>query len=163
MSARFWILLGALFGGLAVLAGAAGAHALPATAEFAVPLRIYHTGQFYHAIHALAILGTGLAMLASEGKRARFSGWFLQIAAAAFTIGIVCFSGGIYVQVAKGLTSSGGAVPFGGAAFLVLTDTASRLAFLALGTEPAVGILTALVGAPLFLVILRRRSGERAL
>jgi iron complex transport system permease protein len=51
----------------------------------------------------------------------------------------------------------------GGAAFLVLTDTASRVAFLALGTEPAVGILTALIGAPLFLVILRRRSGERAL
>ena len=51
----------------------------------------------------------------------------------------------------------------GGAAFLVLTDTASRLSFLALGTEPAVGILTALIGAPLFLVILRRRSGERAL
>ena len=51
----------------------------------------------------------------------------------------------------------------GGAAFLVLTDTASRVAFLALGTEPAVGILTALIGAPLFLVILRRRSGDRAL
>lgn len=51
----------------------------------------------------------------------------------------------------------------GGAAFLVLADTAARVAFLALGTEPAVGILTALIGAPLFLVILRRRSGERAL
>ena len=51
----------------------------------------------------------------------------------------------------------------GGAAFLVATDTASRLSFLALGTEPAVGILTALIGAPLFLVILRRRGGERAL
>ncbi len=52
---------------------------------------------------------------------------------------------------------------FGGAAFLVLADTASRLAFVAIGTEPAVGVLTALVGAPLFLVILRHRSGERAL
>jgi iron complex transport system permease protein len=52
---------------------------------------------------------------------------------------------------------------FGGAAFLVLTDTASRVAFVALGTEPSVGVLTALIGAPLFLVILRRRGGERAL
>jgi iron complex transport system permease protein len=52
---------------------------------------------------------------------------------------------------------------FGGAAFLVLTDTASRLTFVALGTEPSVGVLTALIGAPLFLVILRRRGGERAL
>jgi iron complex transport system permease protein len=52
---------------------------------------------------------------------------------------------------------------FGGAAFLVLTDTASRVAFVAFGTEPAVGVLTALIGAPLFLVLLRRRGGERAL
>ena len=39
----------------------------------------------------------------------------------------------------------------------------ARLAFLAVGSEPAVGVLTALIGAPLFLVILRRRGGERAL
>lgn len=51
---------------------------------------------------------------------------------------------------------------FGGAAFLVAADTAARLAFLAVGSEPAVGVLTALVGAPLFLVILRRRGSERA-
>lgn len=51
---------------------------------------------------------------------------------------------------------------FGGAAFLVAADTAARLSFLALGTEPTVGVLTALVGAPLFLVILRRRGAERA-
>jgi iron complex transport system permease protein len=51
---------------------------------------------------------------------------------------------------------------FGGAAFLVIADSASRLAFLLVGTEPAVGVLTALVGAPLFLVILRRRGAEGA-
>jgi iron complex transport system permease protein len=54
------------------------------------------------------------------------------------------------------------AAAFGGAAFLVVADTAARLAFLAIGTEPAVGVLTALVGAPLFLVILRRSGGARA-
>jgi iron complex transport system permease protein len=54
------------------------------------------------------------------------------------------------------------AAVFGGAAFLVVADTAARLSFLAIGSEPAVGVLTALVGAPLFLVILRRRSREHA-
>jgi iron complex transport system permease protein len=49
-----------------------------------------------------------------------------------------------------------------GGAFLVLADLAARLSFLALGTEPTVGVLTALVGAPFFLVVLRRRGGERA-
>lgn len=53
------------------------------------------------------------------------------------------------------------AAVFGGAAFLVAADTAARLAFLAVGTEPTVGVLTALVGAPLFLVILRRGGMER--
>jgi iron complex transport system permease protein len=52
---------------------------------------------------------------------------------------------------------------FVGGAFLVGADTLARLAFLALGTEPTVGVLTALVGAPFFLVVLRRRGGERVL
>ncbi len=43
-----------------------------------------------------------------------------------------------------------------GAAFLVLADAAARLAFLPLGTEPPVGALTALVGGPFFLWLLRR-------
>ncbi len=48
----------------------------------------------------------------------------------------------------------------GGAAFLVLADAAGRLAFLPLGVEPPVGALTALLGGPLFLVLLRRGLRE---
>lgn len=47
-----------------------------------------------------------------------------------------------------------------GAAFVVAADTLARLAFLAVGTEPTVGVLTALVGAPFFLAVLRRRGSE---
>jgi len=43
-----------------------------------------------------------------------------------------------------------------GAAFLVLADTLARVAFLPLGTEPPVGALTAFLGGPLFLWLLRR-------
>ncbi|MBI4705567.1 MAG: iron ABC transporter permease [Deltaproteobacteria bacterium] len=43
-----------------------------------------------------------------------------------------------------------------GAALLVLCDLGARLAFVPLGTEPPVGAVTALLGAPAFLVILRR-------
>jgi iron complex transport system permease protein len=46
----------------------------------------------------------------------------------------------------------------GGAIFLVFADTLTRLSFLALGVEPTVGVLTALIGAPFFLVLLRRRG-----
>jgi iron complex transport system permease protein len=46
-----------------------------------------------------------------------------------------------------------------GAAFLVLADALARLGFLWLGTEPPVGALTAFLGGPLFLWLLRR--GDR--
>lgn len=46
----------------------------------------------------------------------------------------------------------------GGAAFLVLADTGARLLFRGLGTEPPVGAVTALLGAPIFVLLLRRRS-----
>ena len=46
----------------------------------------------------------------------------------------------------------------GGAIFLVLADTLTRMSFLVLGVEPTVGVLTALIGAPFFLVLLRQRG-----
>jgi iron complex transport system permease protein len=50
-----------------------------------------------------------------------------------------------------------------GAAFLVLADALARLAFLPLGTEPPVGAVTAFLGGPFFLWLLRRTArGESA-
>lgn len=46
----------------------------------------------------------------------------------------------------------------GGAAFLMLADLLARLAFPLFGAEPPVGVVTALLGGPLFLVLLRRRA-----
>ncbi len=46
----------------------------------------------------------------------------------------------------------------GGAIFLVVADTLTRLSFLAIGVEPTVGVLTALIGAPFFLILLRSRG-----
>jgi iron complex transport system permease protein len=49
-----------------------------------------------------------------------------------------------------------------GAAFLVLADALARLAFLPLGTEPPVGAVTAFVGGPFFLWLLRRSARREA-
>ena len=46
----------------------------------------------------------------------------------------------------------------GGAAFLTLADLGARLAFPLFGAEPPVGVVTALLGGPLFLALLRRRA-----
>ncbi|BDG02179.1 FecCD family ABC transporter permease [Anaeromyxobacter oryzae] len=45
-----------------------------------------------------------------------------------------------------------------GAAFLVFADVGARLAFLPLGTEPPVGAVTAFLGGPFFLWLLRRTA-----
>ena len=45
----------------------------------------------------------------------------------------------------------------GGAAFLVLADLIARLAYVLLSTEIPVGVVTAFLGGPFFLILLRRR------
>jgi iron complex transport system permease protein len=49
----------------------------------------------------------------------------------------------------------------GGALFLSTCDLLTRMAFLTLGSEPPVSVLTALLGGPFFLVLLWQRRGER--
>jgi iron complex transport system permease protein len=51
----------------------------------------------------------------------------------------------------------------GGAVFLSMCDTLTRLAFLPLGNEPPVSVLTALLGGPFFLALLWRRRTLRTL
>ena len=115
MSAQFWIFLAALFGGLAVVAGAIGAHSLPDAASLDGTLQqAYKTAQFNHAVHAVALLGVAVLMAHSDGHRSEFSFWAMQAAAAAFVIGIILFSGGIYAHAAGGFASTTKFVPVGG-------------------------------------------------
>jgi len=46
----------------------------------------------------------------------------------------------------------------GGAAFLVLADLLARVSFALFGSEPPVGVITALLGGPLFIALLYRRG-----
>jgi iron complex transport system permease protein len=48
-----------------------------------------------------------------------------------------------------------------GAAFLMLADLGARLLFLVFATEPPVGVITALLGGPVFLALLARRRPGR--
>ncbi len=115
MSYRFWLFITGLLGFSAVTAGALGRHMLNAEG---VMLKAYKSGQLFHALHTLAILGVTVLMAATEGRRNALADWTLQIAAVAFLGGILCFSGGIYVQVGLGLQSSVNIVPTGGMLFL---------------------------------------------
>jgi len=105
--------LGTLFGLLAVIIGAFGAHGLENTlTEHA--LSRYHTGveyQFYH-VSALLILGILSTQFSSIPRSIILSGVF-------FTLGIILFSGSLYLYAITGITQFGMVTPIGGLAFIL--------------------------------------------
>lgn len=107
----FFILLASIFGFLAVVLGAFGAHGLEKVLDAAL-LQRYHTGVEYQFYHSLALLGVGLWSLVKPSQLLSWAGW-------AFVVGIVLFSGSLYVYAMTGIKTFGMITPFGGIAFLV--------------------------------------------
>lgn len=107
---RTWIVIGALNGFVAVALGAFAAHGLRGSVPDA-DLAIFQTGAHYHLVHAVALVVVGLVGLHAKG-------WPAKAAGVLFFVGIVLFSGSLYVL---GITGSRALVmitPVGGVAFL---------------------------------------------
>jgi uncharacterized membrane protein YgdD (TMEM256/DUF423 family) len=107
---RTFLLLGALAGLTGVGLGAFGAHALRARLSPEM-LAVFETGVRYQMYHAVAVLVVALGM-------ARSSGWLMSLAGWLFVVGIVLFSGSLYLLAITGTTRLGVITPFGGIAFL---------------------------------------------
>ncbi|MBF2463011.1 DUF423 domain-containing protein [Listeria welshimeri] len=104
------IITGAVFAGLAVLLGAFGAHALEdVLGRYA---STWETGVQYQMFHAVGILIIGLLM---EKQTSRLYNW----AAILFSVGIVFFSGSLYVLSISKVTVLGAITPIGGVCFVV--------------------------------------------
>ncbi|MBC1319000.1 DUF423 domain-containing protein [Listeria welshimeri] len=104
------IIAGAVFAGLAVLLGAFGAHALKdVLGRYA---STWETGVQYQMFHAVGILIIGLLM---EKQTSRLYNW----AAILFSVGIVFFSGSLYVLSISKVTILGAITPIGGVCFVV--------------------------------------------
>lgn len=103
-----WLMMAAILGGLAVTAGAFGAHGLEKLLEPRL-LANFHTGAEYQMYHALAL---GLTALTARGRARTFAAW-------AFLIGILLFSGSLYALALTGIRKLGAITPIGGVAFLV--------------------------------------------
>lgn len=88
---RFWIFIAAVFAALAVLLGAFAAHGLKSTLS-SDALAVLQTGVQYQFIHALALLLVAV-LYQQHGVRA------LLLSAVFFTLGIVLFSGSLYLLV----------------------------------------------------------------
>jgi uncharacterized membrane protein YgdD (TMEM256/DUF423 family) len=103
-----WLFLGGLNGLLAVAAGAYGWHLLGGD-------EIFSMGSRYHMYHALALLAVG--WLASS--RPERGVWAVHLAGAAFTLGIILFSGTLYALALTGSVPLAGAAPVGGALLML--------------------------------------------
>lgn len=107
---RTWLVLAAINGFVSVAAGAFGAHALKSRLSPDL-LAIFETGARYEMYHALALLGVAWLTTVRPGSLTTGAG-------IAFTVGIVLFSGSLYVLALSGIRAFGAVTPFGGLGFL---------------------------------------------
>lgn len=112
-----WIFTGALFGFLSVAFGAFGAHALKNILDPA-QLQTFQTGVHYQMFHSLVLIIVGLMMRLSAGGMEFGSVKLLNTSGWAFTIGIILFSGSLYVLTLSGVRAFGAVTPLGGLSFL---------------------------------------------
>lgn len=109
--ARTFLLLGSLFAFLSVALGAFGAHALKTRLEPA-SMDVFQTGVQYQSFHALALLAAAaLWYFRPERKRLK---WTCIL----FSLGIVIFSGSLYILAMTGVKWLGAITPIGGVCFL---------------------------------------------
>jgi len=110
MEWRFWIGTGACTAGLSVLLGAFGAHALKGTLDDQ-QIQWFKTAFEYHAFHSLALLILGLLASRTNNSLVQSSGWF-------FCLGIVLFSGSLYLMALGFPKTLAIITPIGGLSFL---------------------------------------------
>ncbi len=107
---RTFAALGAVLAGLAVAAGAFGAHGLR---DRLAPdlLAVFETAARYQMYHALALLAVAWASARWPGGGVELAGWL-------FVAGIVVFSGSLYALALSGVRWLGAITPLGGLCFL---------------------------------------------
>ena len=109
-----WVLVaGAGFAMLAVMIGAFAAHGLKQVLD-AYSLGLIETAVRYQMYHAIALL-----IVSVISAVPLISPRWLKLAAITFTLGIVLFSGSLYVLALSGIKWLGAVTPLGGIAFIL--------------------------------------------
>ena len=103
---RVWVAVGAAFGLLAVVAGAAGVHALRDTID-ADALNTFETAVRFQMFHALALLAIG-------SLSGRWTSGLVDAAGWLFIAGVLIFSGSLYILAITGIGVFGAIAPIGG-------------------------------------------------
>jgi len=103
------LLVAAVVGFAGVAIGAFGAHALSLEGYHRA---VFETGARYHLIHALALLVVGVLAQRRPARSLRLAAW-------AFGVGVLVFSGTLYLLAALDLRWLGAITPLGGVSLLV--------------------------------------------
>lgn len=123
MKPNDWIICGAVVAGLAVAAGAFGAHGLKTylvrenmsdqeESDVEHRLEIHETAARYQMYHGLALILVGLVATRTAGPAVMVAGW-------SFLLGVVIFCGCLYGLVLAGPRILGAVVPIGGVGFII--------------------------------------------
>jgi uncharacterized membrane protein YgdD (TMEM256/DUF423 family) len=111
MSWTVWIILGAISGGLSVVFGAFGAHALKGRLS-AEALATFETGVRYQMYHALALIAIGLIAVKLDNTA-------LKIAGSSVFAGMLIFSCSLYGVSLLEIRWLGMVAPIGGALLII--------------------------------------------
>ena len=107
---KFWFLSAGIFGFLGVALGAFGAHSLKNVLDD-YGKSIYEKGVLYQMFHTVALFAVGIIQHLDKETSFSMAGW-------GFFIGIILFSGTLYLLAITGLKWLGAITPIGGVAFL---------------------------------------------
>lgn len=107
---NYWLILGAILAAIGVSAGAAGAHLLqPIISE--VRFVTFNKAVRYQMYHSFALIFVSILSTQIQGKALNIAGWL-------FLLGILLFSGSLYLIVLTGLQWFEVFSPIGGFAFV---------------------------------------------
>lgn len=108
---KLFLQFAAISGFIAVSLGAFGAHALKTKLEASGYLDTYHTAVSYQFYHTLALLAIGLLAMKYPSTLISYSGYSMMI-------GMIIFSGSLYLLCFTGIRWLGAITPIGGLGFL---------------------------------------------
>ena len=110
-TSKIFVIYGAIFMALSVAIGAFGAHILKNLLSKDM-MAVYHTGVEYQVYHSLGLFAVAFVSNFQNNKKVKFSGYFM-------ILGIILFSGSLYLLSITEVRWIGMITPAGGVCFII--------------------------------------------